>query len=120
MTNVTVTSSGGGDVGPRQVQRGRGGRGGRGGVRVRGGTGRGRGRGRGGAGAGAIKVSTPGSYSLVVSKVFLFIFYARKTVPVTAIVIQRYLYRCPVLRIHDILGWIWIRIWIRGSMPLTN
>jgi hypothetical protein len=24
----------------------------------------------------------------------------------------------PVLRIHDILGW--IRIWIRGSMPLTN
>jgi hypothetical protein len=26
----------------------------------------------------------------------------------------------PVLRIHDILGWIRIRIWIRGSMPLTN
>jgi hypothetical protein len=25
-----------------------------------------------------------------------------------------------VLRIHDILGWIRIRIWIRGSMPLTN
>jgi hypothetical protein len=25
-----------------------------------------------------------------------------------------------VLRIHDILGWILIRIWIRGSMPLTN
>jgi hypothetical protein len=24
----------------------------------------------------------------------------------------------PVLRIHDIL--VWIRIWIRGSMPLTN
>jgi hypothetical protein len=24
----------------------------------------------------------------------------------------------PVLWIHDILGW--IRIWIRGSMPLTN
>jgi hypothetical protein len=24
----------------------------------------------------------------------------------------------PVLRIHDILGWIRIRIWIRGSMPL--
>ncbi len=72
MANVTVTSGGGGDVG----QRGRGGRGGRGGVRVRGGRGRGRGRG----GAGAIKVSTPGSYSMVVSKVFLFIFYARKTV----------------------------------------
>jgi hypothetical protein len=27
---------------------------------------------------------------------------------------------CAVLRIHDILGWIRIRIWIRGSMPLTN
>jgi hypothetical protein len=26
----------------------------------------------------------------------------------------------PVLRIHDILVWIRIRIWIRGSMPLTN
>jgi hypothetical protein len=26
----------------------------------------------------------------------------------------------PVLRIHDILGWIQIRIRIRGSMPLTN
>ncbi len=26
----------------------------------------------------------------------------------------------PVLRIHDILVWIWIRIWIRGSMPLTD
>ncbi len=26
----------------------------------------------------------------------------------------------PVLRIHDILGWIQMRIWIRGSMPLTN
>ncbi len=26
----------------------------------------------------------------------------------------------PVLRIHDILGWIRILIWIRGSMPLTN
>ena len=26
----------------------------------------------------------------------------------------------PVLRIHDILGWIRIRIWIRRSMPLTN
>ncbi len=25
-----------------------------------------------------------------------------------------------VLRIHDILGWIRIRIWIRGSMPRTN
>ncbi len=25
-----------------------------------------------------------------------------------------------MLRIHDILGWIWIRIRIRGSMPLTN
>ncbi len=25
-----------------------------------------------------------------------------------------------VLRIHDILVWIRIRIWIRGSMPLTN
>ncbi len=25
-----------------------------------------------------------------------------------------------VLRIHDILLWIWIRIWIRGLMPLTN
>ncbi len=25
-----------------------------------------------------------------------------------------------VLRIHDILGWIRIRIWIRESMPLTN
>ncbi len=25
-----------------------------------------------------------------------------------------------VLRIHDILGWIRIRIWISGSMPLTN
>jgi hypothetical protein len=25
----------------------------------------------------------------------------------------------PVLRIHDILGWIRIRIWIHGSMPLT-
>jgi hypothetical protein len=25
-----------------------------------------------------------------------------------------------VLRIHDILVWIQIRIWIRGSMPLTN
>jgi hypothetical protein len=24
----------------------------------------------------------------------------------------------PVLRIHDIL--VWIRIWIRGSLPLTN
>ncbi len=28
--------------------------------------------------------------------------------------------RLAVLRIHDILGWIRIRIWIRGSMPLTN
>jgi hypothetical protein len=26
----------------------------------------------------------------------------------------------PVMRIHDILVWIRIRIWIRGSMPLTN
>jgi hypothetical protein len=26
----------------------------------------------------------------------------------------------PVLRIHDILVWIRIRIWIRGSIPLTN
>jgi hypothetical protein len=26
----------------------------------------------------------------------------------------------PVLRIHDIFVWIRIRIWIRGSMPLTN
>jgi hypothetical protein len=26
----------------------------------------------------------------------------------------------PVLRIHVILVWIRIRIWIRGSMPLTN
>ncbi len=26
----------------------------------------------------------------------------------------------PVLRIHDILVWIRIRIWIRGSMPLTS
>ena len=26
----------------------------------------------------------------------------------------------PMLRIHDILGWIRIRIQIRGSMPLTN
>jgi hypothetical protein len=25
-----------------------------------------------------------------------------------------------VLRIHDILVWIRNRIWIRGSMPLTN
>ncbi len=25
-----------------------------------------------------------------------------------------------MLRIHDILGWIRIRIWIRGSMPRTN
>jgi hypothetical protein len=25
-----------------------------------------------------------------------------------------------VLRIHDILAWIRIRIWICGSMPLTN
>jgi hypothetical protein len=25
-----------------------------------------------------------------------------------------------VLRIHDILVWIRIRIWIHGSMPLTN
>jgi hypothetical protein len=24
----------------------------------------------------------------------------------------------PVLRIHDI--YVWVRIWIRGSMPLTN
>ncbi len=29
-------------------------------------------------------------------------------------------YFTPVLRIHDILVWIRIRIWIRGSMPLTN
>jgi hypothetical protein len=28
------------------------------------------------------------------------------------------LFKSAVLRIHDILGW--IRIWIRGSMPLTN
>ncbi len=28
--------------------------------------------------------------------------------------------RWAVLRIHDILGWIRIRIWIRGSMLLTN
>ncbi len=28
--------------------------------------------------------------------------------------------RSPVLRIHGILVWIRIRIWIRGSMPLTN
>jgi hypothetical protein len=26
----------------------------------------------------------------------------------------------PVLQIHDILGWIRIRIWVRGSMPLTS
>jgi hypothetical protein len=69
VANVTVASGGGGDVGQR-------GRGGRGGVRVRGGTGRGRERGRGGVGA--IKVSTPGSYSMVVSKVFLFIFMLEK------------------------------------------
>jgi hypothetical protein len=25
-----------------------------------------------------------------------------------------------VLRIHDMLLWIWIRIWIRGSMPLSD
>jgi hypothetical protein len=25
-----------------------------------------------------------------------------------------------MLRIHDIFGWIRIRIWVRGSMPLTN
>jgi hypothetical protein len=29
-------------------------------------------------------------------------------------------YYWPVLWIHDILGWIQIRIWILGSMPLTN
>ena len=41
----------------------------------------------------------------------------------------RYCFQClfsggdvlvPVMRIHDILVWIRIRIWIRGSMPLTN
>jgi hypothetical protein len=29
-------------------------------------------------------------------------------------------YNYTVLRIHDILVWIRIRIWIRGSMPLIN
>jgi hypothetical protein len=31
---------------------------------------------------------------------------------------MKILYFFPLLRIHDIL--VWIRIWIRGSMPLTN
>jgi hypothetical protein len=34
--------------------------------------------------------------------------------------IYNYEYITAVLRIHDILVWIRIRIWIRGSMPLTN
>ncbi len=29
-------------------------------------------------------------------------------------------FKITVLRIHDILVWIRIRIWIRGSMPVTN
>jgi hypothetical protein len=32
---------------------------------------------------------------------------------------ERYCIHEAVLRIHDILGWIRIRIWIRGSMPQT-